>query len=561
MVYLIATIILLGVLIFVHEMGHFLVARYFGVRVEVFSLGFGPKLIKKQVGDTLYCLCAIPLGGYVKMFGDELDKDVPEADRKFGYLSQPIPKKAAIAFAGPAFNLIFTIIVFALLAFLGRDRLLPKIGTIFPQTAAYQAGLRTGDTLISIEGVPVKFGGEALKKINALTSTSVSLTVQRLDKNGESQSFQITAPLTTHFGHNEFGQVKPISEISGFDLMIHLPQIEVIGKQSWAMQSGFQDKDVITKIDTTSISSIDEILPTLKLVASTNQNFNVVVSRTDSEDTTCLGLDGGCPSVTLKITAPQSINQIQFLQQIGFAPTELSVGKVKPNSTAEKEDLRSNDVIVAAGGQIVTYFEQFRNLIQTYGKQDKALPITVDRNGKAVAMMIKPEPLTEKDVSGQPWVAKNYPFAIGIYPYVNLYPQQTLYRETNPIVAIGIGFTQTWDWSIRFGVGIWKLVTGQISTKMLSGPIYIGKMAGDMIQAGIRQFLFLMAIISLNLGLINLLPIPVLDGGHLLFFAIEGVLRRKPSIKIMERAFQIGMAFIILLSLFAIYNDLLRVLN
>lgn len=579
MVYLIATIILLGVLIFIHELGHFLVARACGVRVEVFSLGFGPKVLKKKVGDTVYCISAIPLGGYVKMYGDELDKEVPKDEQRFGYLSQPIPRKMAIAFAGPLFNLLFTVVVFALLAFLGRERLEPKLGSIFPGTPAYEAGLRTADIITTVDGKSVKFGDDvedALKSTAAkgTAAPTAHLEIIRSDTapdtiQGDTQTLTIEVPLSKQFGPNEYGQIQEEAFVPGMDFTIHLPEVDVIGKNRWAHTAGLQDKDLITHINGQAVSSLDHILPLLQSALESNRAVEITVKRLSEQTSTPAGITcvhgGSCEDVVLTAVFPSSLRSsilrgAPALDDFGLAPAELSISKVKAYSGAEKADVRGKDVILSADGISLTHFEAFRKLIQKHGQDKTAMTLVLDRNGETITTEVVPEPLSEED-SEQPWTVRNYPFAIGIYPYISITYTMVLHRITNPFSAMAAGATRTVEWSKRFCVGIWKLIVGDISSKMLSGPIYIGKMAGDMMQAGLRQFLFLMAIISLNLGLINLLPIPVLDGGHIMMFTIEAILRRKPSVRVMERAFQVGLVFIILLSLFAIYNDLLRVLK
>ena len=142
--------LLLGVLIFIHELGHFLVARYFDVKVEVFSLGFGPKILKYKKGETLYCLSLFPLGGYVKMFGDNPLEEIPDSKKVRGFLYKKVPQKLAIALGGPLMNLIFTLVAFFILALYGLPSLSPQLGDVKVDSKAYKAGFRSGDKVLSV---------------------------------------------------------------------------------------------------------------------------------------------------------------------------------------------------------------------------------------------------------------------------------------------------------------------------------------------------------------------------------------------------------------------------
>lgn len=150
--YLVPMIVLLGLLIFVHELGHFLVAKYYKVRVEVFSLGFGPKIFKFKRGDTTYAISAIPLGGYVKMFGDDPTADVPDEQKSVSFTHKPVGQRIAVVLAGPLMNFGFAVLIFAVVALIGERTLAPKLGDIDPKSDAYAAGFRSGDVIKKIDG-------------------------------------------------------------------------------------------------------------------------------------------------------------------------------------------------------------------------------------------------------------------------------------------------------------------------------------------------------------------------------------------------------------------------
>ncbi|MBX9767285.1 MAG: RIP metalloprotease RseP, partial [Bdellovibrionales bacterium] len=174
-----ALVVLLGILVFVHEMGHFLVAKYFGVRVEVFSLGFGKKLYKRKYGDTEYCLSLIPLGGYVKMYGDDPTADVPENMKKVSFLHKPVGQRIWIVLAGPLMNLFFAILLFSLIAVVGEEMPKPIAGDISPMTEAAKAGFESGDLIQKINGTPVKTWDEFKKILHSIGEGTAKISVER----------------------------------------------------------------------------------------------------------------------------------------------------------------------------------------------------------------------------------------------------------------------------------------------------------------------------------------------------------------------------------------------
>jgi regulator of sigma E protease len=543
MMYVLSTLILLGILIFVHELGHFVVARAFGVKVETFSLGFGPKILFKKWRGTVFAISLIPLGGYVKMYGDEFGKDVPHSEKSKAYLTQSPIKKIGIALAGPTANVLFTFFLFCVLGIIGQEHLEPRLGTIFEGTFAHQVGFRSQDTILSINGEPVETGTDVLKALKHRPSAILTFSIQRPGND----PFDLTTQTSQQIGINEFGQEVQEGFIQGLDLFLHPAMIEVVGPPAWAHDAGLEDGDKIISVRGQPVHSVNQILPYL---------------RTSGSETLCpLTVLRGQASIELSAPCPTSgTSSVESLLSLGLAPGELKVGQVKPRSPAESADLRKGDVILRVDGKAITHFSEFRDQVQTYGEAAKPMRIEIDRGGVPVEIEVTPTRWSEKEES-QPWHTKNFPYAIGFSPHLALEPQKTLVRLTQPAAILMAGVSQTWEWTEKFAVGFWKLLSGELSLKMLSGPIYIGKIAGDWFQEGLRQFLFLMAMISLNLGLINLVPIPILDGGHILFFVIEMMIRRPLNAKWVERAYQVGFVLIVLLTLFVIYNDLLKVIK
>ncbi len=350
----VVAVLVLGFLVLFHEMGHFLVAKRIGVGVLKFSVGFGPVVIGRKVGDTEYVVSAIPLGGFVKMVGEDPEEELSEADRKIAFQEQSLTKRMAIVLAGPSANLLCAFLAFSV-AFM-------VYGARVPSEAA-----KVGAT---IEGLP-------------------------------------------------------------------------------AAAAGLKAGDVVTAVDHTPVDKWDSL----------------------------------------------------------------------------------SEAIRASGG--------------------KPIQLSVEREGQRVQIDVTPQAKDDKNIYGE---TLGTAYVIGIE---RGFDQESV----NPVMAIGMGAKQTAWWVSTLLVSLGKMFQGKIPAKDIGGPILIVQAAGQQARLGFENLLHFMAVISVNLGVLNLLPIPVLDGGHLFFFAIEAVLRRPLDIRHREIAQQVGLVLLISLMAFAFYNDIARVIQ
>lgn len=352
---LLAFIIVLGILIFIHELGHFLVAKYNGVGVLKFSLGFGPAIVKKRIGETEYMISAVPLGGYVKMLGEDpsgKEEELSSIDPSKSFAKKSLRARAAIVVAGPLFNLLLAVLIYMVIGWTGLPTFPPVIGSVLKGSPADGSGLRPGDRIISVQGAPV---------------------------------------------------------------------------QSW------------------------EEIPSLMKDATPKDRFEIVIERDDT----------------------------QFAVHV--------------------------NPIMTKGTNI-------------FGEE-----------------IVRP--------------------MIGITR-----PDKPVIKSLGFIRGIGYGFTQSWQVIKLTGIGVGKMINGSIDVrKSLGGPILIAQVSGETFKAGMLPYFSMIAFISINLFLINLLPIPVLDGGHIMLFAIEGITGRPIKDRPREIAQQIGLFLLIVLMLFALYNDITRI--
>lgn len=345
---ILAAVVGLGVLIVFHEFGHFLLAKLSGVGVLTFSVGFGPKLWVKKKGETEYALSAFPLGGYVKMVGEDPEEEVKAVDLERSFAHKSLLKRTAIVAAGPGFNLLLA--VFLLMV------------------------------VFLFYGVPV-------------------------------------------------------------------------------------------------LSNL--------------------------------------------------------------------VGAVEPDSPAAQAGIQKGDRIVAVDGQAVTAWDDLSSAIKQSGGQPLAL--RVQRSGEEMAMTVQPRKREVKNIFGE--LKEDWMIGIG---------SQVSIEKGDPGLAVSKAFIQTYEYSKLTLIGLYKMITREVSPRNLGGPILIAQMAGQQAQEGIGSFLAFLAVLSINLGVLNLLPVPVLDGGHLFFFAVEAIIGRPVSLKYREKAQQVGIFLLLLLMIFAFANDIFR---
>ena len=430
----------LAALIFVHELGHFLAARKVGVVVEKFALGFGPKIVGFTKGETEYLIAAIPLGGYVKMKGEEIEES--DADEKGSFSAAPVGHRLAIAFAGPLFNILFAIGIYYFVYLMGVPTLSPVVGTVNDESPALVAGLQTGDRILAIGGEKISYWEQLQKRVHDSPGHSLDFKVER---NGNI----INVPIT------------PVTE-----------QIT--------------------------------------------------------------GLFGDKESVGL----------------IGITPLVRSITLVKEGTPAARAGIQEGDTLTQVDGTKIFGWGDLKTA--AIDKPGQELTFHVLRNGTEVLLKITPEAKITKDLQGNK-------IEIGMLG-IGMSGEMTQ-EKYGLLGAFNRACEETWKLTFLIAVSIKKMILGSIPADSIGGPILIFQIYGEQAEQGFNELIRLTALLSINLGLLNLLPIPVLDGGHIFFFLIE-ILKGKPvSEKNRERAQQVGFFMLISLMVFAFYNDIMRVIS
>lgn len=514
--------LLLGVLIFIHELGHFLVARYFDVKVQVFSLGFGPKILKYKRGDTIYCLSLFPLGGYVKMSGDNPLEDIPDSEKTNGFLYQKVYKKWLIAFGGPFMNLIFSVLAFLILALVGLPSYLSQLGDIPVDSTAYKAGFRSGDKVLFINGQAVSYYKELNKIIKNKADEKLFFKVQA--QTNEIKTLSATTNLIEN--PNPLERKKFIGAIEG--LSLHSIGLRVgIVYNSPAYKAGFRTFDEITKVNGKDFRYWRDLK---SFIENTNNSSLSFIIKRDSES----------KNFIIK-------RSFSSLVTLGIEPANLYIDRVGPDTPAQQAGLMRGDRLISIDEKPIKNWKQVLTSISSYS--GKPFSIVYKRKDKQKTSSLSPKSLF---VEGN--VKKRFMLGI-VSGGLNVLPEPIL-KKQSPFQAFVYSGKETWKWMGFITTSLIRLIQGEISLRTMGGPIVIGRVAHNSFHQGFQEFLFIMSLISLNLFFLNLLPIPALDGGYLLFFTLEGILGRPLSVKKLVVAQQAGLLALISLMGLTFFNDI-----
>ena len=533
-----AFVVVLGVLIFVHELGHFIFAKRFGVGVEKFSLGFGPKLFGKSYGGTEYLISAIPLGGYVKMIGEDPKEPLSPEDQKRSFNNQHVMKRFLIVLAGPAFNLLFAVMVFLGMFMIGYPSDDNTIGWVERNSPAWDAGLRSGDRILAVNGEQIRLWEDLSKRIRDSKAEALSLEVSR-----ESGEFEVKVRPAITEGKNLFGEDEKHPYI-GIQHHTLGPVVGLLSPHSAAGRSGFKTGDLVLSVNEQGVNSLPELEKIIMRHLGKSIRFEVERDGKKIPLTVIL--------TEAEVESIREVGDYQVLERLGLAYAELFVRQVTAGSPAEKAGIKVDDLITEIDGKPIFSFAELQEKIS--GKPGVPVEMKLVRAGVSLTLKVTPNSTTEKDFLGN----KVSVGKIGIYSANYPKPGPTILVRYNPFTAFYKALAMTGEFTVLILVSLVKLIQQVIPAETMGGPIMIAQLAGQQIQYGILELFKFMALISINLGILNLLPIPILDGGHILFFAIEGVLGRPLSMKKREIAQQVGLFLLVSLILFVTYNDIMR---
>lgn len=570
MEYFLGFVLLLGVLIFIHEFGHFIIAKACGVRVDTFSIGMGKKFIHFKKGETEYALSLLPLGGYVKLLGQDPREEVPPELEAKSFRHKPLWKRAAIVLAGPFFNAALAVIVFIGLYAHGVPTQDSVLARVLPESPAEVAGFRTGDKITSIqkpsgESIRIRELPDLEQAVGELNGVPATFHVQRAQEGGAPQEVQVQfTPVLGSERDSSVGVVKERGTLAGAEY-VDAGSLVNVDDTSWAAQHkvpsslwieelAFTTNGIERSLQIESWTDLERAWTKLAQAVGSSDNGKITVKgRVISPESDKIPENTESYQVAWnnKKAAPPAT-----LDKAGMHSAELALVDVKADSPAAKLGLKAGDRIVKLNGKNVYSFQSFRNLLQKEASSGHELTLGWFRGTKFMESSVKPELVMTQDPMTE---AKKNQFQIGgKFLPTQAQPPKTVLKGESIGDTLALGWTKTVALTKSMIDSFYLLAKGEISPKTLGGPILIGKIAGESFKAGPLPFFKMMAFISMNLCILNLLPIPVLDGGHLVLYCIEA-LRRKPlSLKIVEAWTTAGFFFLMGLIAIVFFNDLSR---
>ena len=445
---IVMALVTLGILVTIHEYGHYWVARRCGVRVLRFAVGFGrPLAMRVDRHGTEFALCAIPLGGYVKML-DERDEgqNVTAQNRHESFNAQPVRNKLAIVSAGPAANFLLAILVLFGLFLRGETGIAPVIEAVEPGSVAHDAGLMQGQEIVAVDG----------------TSTQTVSNVR-------------------------FALLKRLGDTGTIDISVG---------------------SALSDLQQTYALPIDRWL-------------------------------GGAE-------APDPIRALGLT--LGIPSLQPSIGSLVEGGPAMRAAFEVGDTIIEADGQAISTWSQWVDLVRA--SPGRSLVVLVERDGQTIELTVVPRSTGTSDAEIG---------SVGMGVVIPDIREDRIRRQgRNPVEALSAAIQRTFALTVFTFESMWKMIQGLISTKNLSGPIAIAQVAASTAESGFTTWLSFLALLSISLGAINLLPIPVLDGGHIVFHSLEGLMGRPVPEQIQMMSYQVGLLAVFTLMVFAIYNDVAR---
>ena len=533
---LLAFVLLLGALVFVHELGHFLFAKAVGVKVLRFSIGFGPPLASFTRGETEYRIAALPLGGYVKMAGEVPGEDATPEDEGRSYLAQAPWKRMLIVVAGPAFNLIFPLLIF-FVVIVSYPQPASTVLRLVPGMPAAEAGIREGDRVVEVDGRQVRSFEELQWSLVGKAGQRIPVVVLR---DGQRVSLMVTPSGEGATRNRGMLGIAPT----------RAPAVVDVSAGGPAERAGVRPLDRVLSVDGRPVGD----LPALEreVAAASGAELTLEVARRVSADVP--GLEATVPEIrTVHVARQVGSGMTAF----GLLPADITlfyVGRVLPGRAAADAGIARGDRLEAIDGKRLLSRDQ---LVRRLGElKDRPFTLGWVHEGATREAEIRLRPAKSGgDASGE-----GEGFELGIR-FESALPGEKISDAT---VRVGPGLallTATHRLGLAIGdtaSGLAKLITGQVSFKQVGGPIMIYGIAGKAAQAGLDYFLNLMALISVNLGLINLVPIPALDGFQLLSAGWEAVRRRPIPMRAREIANAVGIVALIVLMVLVCVNDLTR---
>ncbi len=526
-------IILISSLIFVHELGHFLFAKAFGVKVLTFSLGFGPKVLKFRGRETEYCVSLIPLGGYVRMLEAAKGDIVLPEERRRTFEALPVYKRIVVVLAGPAMNLIFPVLLYFAVFASDGPFLPPTVGVVLPGHPA-DGKLLPGDRIMAIDGEEVATFDEAARIIVKTPGKILHFKVFRdnryvdVEVTNEEKVARGDLDTTERYGSVGIGSSSPAA-------VIGVPNAE-----SPAYRAGLRTFDVVTSVGGVQVKRFRDL--NAAFGDNGGETLPIMYLRPVLIPNALGGLAEFAVFEAGVVALTPDASGTSLFERTGIELADLYAAGVAEDSFWHKAGLRPGDKILKLDDEPVAAWSSFYEKIKAQPDRPHHVEYQAARDGM---------------VHSGSFSAPFYDLT-QLRHWVPLAPEDRVEHSAPIRYAFERAVEQTADVTRFVMITIVRLVEGRISLRSLAGPIAIYEVAGEEGKKGADAFIWVLALVSINLGLFNLLPIPVLDGGHFLFFVIEGLLRRPVPLRARELAHVVGMAILLGLTVLAFKNDLER---
>ncbi len=549
-------VLLISILIFIHESGHFVCAKIFGVKVITFSIGFGPKILRFRGRETEYCIALLPFGGFVKMLEEAKGTDaIPPEDKRRTFESQALWKRVVIVLAGPAMNVVFPVALYTSVFLEDRAFLPPTVGVVLPGRPA-DGKLMPGDRILAINGEEVSSFPEVQRAIAGRAGQSLRFSIER-----EKKPLEVTIVPADETEVRELDVVEHVGRV-GIVPSFLAPVIGVPRVDSPAYRAGLRTFDRVVAVNG---KKVDRLLDLQDLLAQ-NRGDSVVIAYL--RPVPVVGAAGGLcdiavmdPGVATLTPAPHTEGAAptdsdgrakDTLLRAGIESANMYASFVPEGSSEWKAGLRAGDRITRLDGIDQSNWQELEDDLVRGASRSRNLEWT--RAGERMAGVFQLRKEQWDDEFSQHY--ERY-----VFRTANWAPNAPDEMVPNPsplTYAIRHAMEETAS-VIRFlGIGFVRIFQGRMSLSSVSGPITMYDVAGQAGAKGTTYFVWAMAVISINLGLVNLLPIPVLDGGHLVFLALEAVKRKPLSLRAREVSSLVGMSVLFLLMLVAFKNDVER---
>ncbi|MBI2711268.1 MAG: RIP metalloprotease RseP [Bdellovibrio sp.] len=539
---LLAFVIILVPLVVFHEFGHFIMARLFNVKAEVFSVGFGPRIWGRQWGETEFRISAIPLGGYVKLLGEDRDANISEVDLGRTLLRQKPWKRFFIYLGGPLFNFILAVFIFMTMMALGEPQVASVIGRVVKASQAEKLGFQSGDLILELDHKPVKRFDEVFYTLNENPGKVLDFTILHP---GGTKPVTISAQTTSHVGYSIYGESTAVGDIDGLVPAARSNIVGISDSASIAGKAGILTGDKILSINKIAVSTWEEIEGIYAKITPGSPFELAFEPQAHGQKK-----KGGVPLSWVKPAASLSLGD-----DFGLHSSELFVEKTVEKSPAQQGGVKAGDRLVAIGGQVVQSFFELKEAVQKSGEKEGKVELVGEREGKKYTLHLIPTATQTRDQVLNPTVQ----YTIGVMPQlVFAEPATFIERTLNPFTLIYKATERVVSFSWKNFVSLRKMITGAVSMGTIGGPISIGKIAGESLRRGLFAFLTSMAVFSIGLGVLNILPVPVLDGGQLLLLGIEMIRGKQLTLRQMEIVQGVGLILILALMGVAFHNDLAR---